>query len=365
MNTTLVADGGSRLDGRTGPMTEPGAGTGTQRRLDLPPRPALGYDFKVPVDVRALAGDAPLLRELVATQAFQRLDDIRFLGGIDYCFVPRPNGSQSATRYTRQQHSLGVLRLARLYCKELQLNQQERQPICAAALLHDIGHPPLSHSMEPAFEECLGFEHHQATEDIVLGRVPLGREVHDVLRSHNVSPDKVVSIMSGEGGERFFHGPINFDTIEAICRSYRYLQTATTFPSPEDIMLAALYRSGEEHREIVDNFWLRKNEVYGCLIGSRRAALADLACQTYLHRHARVIKIEDYFGTESGVFAKLTGLRDLLVSPRMEQKVVDEIGGRWSLVRRRYFVDKSASFFRRKDEDRYRYSRYERELDLD
>ena len=364
MNTILVADGGVCLDGSTGAMTGRGAGTGTQRCLDLPPCSALGYDFKVPVDVQALAGDDPLLPELVATQAFQRLKDIRFLGGIDYCFVPRPNGSQSATRYTRQQHSLGVLRLAHLYCKELQIDQKQRQPICAAALLHDIGHPPLSHSMEPAFEECLGFEHHQATEDIVLGRVPLGKEVLDVLRSHNVSPDKVVSIMSGEGGERFFHGPINFDTIEAICRSYNYLQTGTALPSPDDIMLAALYRSAEEHREIVDNFWLRKNEVYECLIGSRRAALADLACQTYLRRHAEVIKNEDYFGTESGVFAKLTGLRDLLVSPRMEQRVADQIGGPWSLVRRRYFVDKSANFFRWKDEDRYRYSRCVRELDL-
>ena len=337
----LVADGCGR------PASVEGGGC-----RSWPPS-KLDYDFKAPVDDQALAEGDRLVFELVQTPAFQRLKDIRFLGGIDYSFVPRPNGSPSATRYTRYQHSLGVLRLARRYCEEHRLGRAERQPICAAALLHDVGHPPFSHSMEPVFKEHLGFEHHEATADIVLGRVPLGKEVFGILRSHDVDPDKVVSMISGEDEERFFSGPINFDTIEAICRSYRYLHPRRVSRSPEDIMLAAMKRTDEEHREIVDGFWRRKGEVYGSLIGSRKAVLSDLACQIYLRRHVKRVGVEDYFGTEHGLFEKLPGLRDLLESPLMEREVMGQtkmptFHGGWT-----YFIDESADFFQWRDAARY------------
>ncbi len=74
------------------------------------------HSFRDPTDIPAITGGDPLLMELVATPAFQRLREIRFLGAIDYRLIPSPNGKPGATRYTRYQHSLGVMRLARLYC---------------------------------------------------------------------------------------------------------------------------------------------------------------------------------------------------------------------------------------------------------
>jgi HD superfamily phosphohydrolase len=96
----------------------------------------------------------PLFAELVATPAFQRLKSIRFLGGIDYLLVRAPNGAKGNIRYTRYQHSLGVARLALLYCEERGLSFSERRMIWVAALLHDVGHAPLSHSLEPVFQEA-------------------------------------------------------------------------------------------------------------------------------------------------------------------------------------------------------------------
>lgn len=160
-------------------------------------------------------------------------------------------------------------------------------------------------------------------------------------------------MISGDDEESFFSGPINFDTIEAICRSYRYLHPRRVSRSPEDILLAAMKRTDEEHREIVDGFWLRKGEVYGSLIGSRKAVLSDLACQTYLRRHVKHVGVADYFGTEHSLFAKLPGLRDLLESPLMEQEVVDQITGPISHRGRTYSIDESADFFQWQDEARY------------
>ena len=362
VGTVPFAGGARRRRGRTGGRDQPVECSDHQRCLGLSPPTTFAYDYSSPIDPQGL-GD-PLLLALIRTPAFQRLKDIRFLGGIDYCLVPSPSGPHSATKYTREQHSLGVLRLALRYCEQRTLDQKARRRICAAALLHDIGHPPFSHSMERTFEECLGLEHHKATEDIVLGRVPLGKEILSVLRYHDVDPDRVVSLISGQyEDDRFFYGPINFDTMEAICRCYTYLHVGIS-PNPEDIMLAALNRRTTAHRKTVDDFWTRKDDVYRLLIGSRRAVLADLACQLYLRRHVKDIGIEDYFGTERGVFAKLIGLKDLLESPQMERKMADEIGDTVAHLGRMYTIDASADFFQWRDTARYRYTPSEQVLDL-
>lgn len=363
METARVADGGGcRPIGSPNSMVRSAEGSEHQGCLGFP-SPSK-YDFKAPVDVQTISGDDTLLPELIGTRAFQRLKDIRFLGGIDYCLVPRPNGSQLATRYTRQQHSLGVLRLAHLYSEKRQVSRKDRQLMCAAALLHDIGHPPLSHSMEPVFRECFGFEHHKATEDIILGRVPLGKEVLYALRSYNVDAEKVVSVIAGENDqfEGFFRDPINFDTMEGICRTYRYLHPRSAIPSPEDVTLAALNRKVEEDRKTVDQFWMRKGEVYSLLVGSRKGVLADLTCQAHLRRHVKRIGIEDYFGTEKAIFRKLPGLRDLLASPSMEQKAVELLSGPIFHASRTYYINQSANFFHWEDAARYRHNKHIRKL---
>jgi HD superfamily phosphohydrolase len=45
------------------------------------------------------------------------------------------------------------------------------------ALLHDIGHLPISHSLEPVFLSVFGIDHHHASEDIFFGRVAIGHGV--------------------------------------------------------------------------------------------------------------------------------------------------------------------------------------------
>jgi HD superfamily phosphohydrolase len=90
---------------------------------------------------------------LIDTGPFQRLRRIRQLGPAFLTF----HGAESS-RFT---HSLGVLHLARLALQQLERQQPElaahRGLLYAAALLHDVGHGPLSHSGE----EMYGL-HHEA-----------------------------------------------------------------------------------------------------------------------------------------------------------------------------------------------------------
>jgi hypothetical protein len=61
-------------------------------------------------DVEAVF-NRPLYRSIIASDALQRLADIRFLGAIDY-FI-HPNGKQlNRRRHNRLEHTLGVANLA-------------------------------------------------------------------------------------------------------------------------------------------------------------------------------------------------------------------------------------------------------------
>ena len=323
---------------------------------DLAARSRPVYSFLDPMDLSAAADGDPLFLELIATKAFQRLRSIRFLGGIDYLLVRSPNGVSGNVRYTRYQHSLGVARLAVLYCDAMALPFADRRLVYTAALLHDVGHAPLSHSLEPVFKEVFGLAHHQATEDIITGRIPLGVEMYNALRDNNVDIERVIAIVAGQdtGYHGFFAGSINFDTIEGILRARAY--TNANILSPETVTQAALRRSGERDRRTVDEFWSYKEQVYR-LINSPTGVLADFACQSFMRRHLDVMTHDDYFITEGDIFRKLPGLHDLLTSPSFKSEIMRQMDRPIWYTVRRFYIDPSADFFARDDTGRYQQSK--------
>jgi len=102
----------------------------------------------------------PLWR-LINTPAFQRLRRIKQLGGT-YIVFP-------TAEHSRFTHSLGVYQIVRemLESEEVMrcdLSDYDKLTVMCAALLHDIGHGPLSHS----FESALGtFNHEDMSRRII------------------------------------------------------------------------------------------------------------------------------------------------------------------------------------------------------
>jgi HD superfamily phosphohydrolase len=99
-----------------------------------------------------------LALKLIDTPEFQRLKHIRQLG---VSFVTYPGAN-----HTRFSHSLGVYHLSqKLYDLLGRKDDFERDKVSIAALLHDIGHSPLSH----AFESVLtpGINHEEWTKRII------------------------------------------------------------------------------------------------------------------------------------------------------------------------------------------------------
>src|SRR5699024_3946981 len=67
-------------------------------------------------------------------------------------------------------------------------NKSERLVCLCAALLHDIGHGPFSHS----FEKVFGFDHEALTQEIILGNT----EVNEILqRIDDDFPNRVAQVI--------------------------------------------------------------------------------------------------------------------------------------------------------------------------
>ena len=87
-----------------------------------------------PVDV---AEFVPLLDH----DLFQKLKHRKQLG-VNFLVFP-------GAVHTRFEHSLGVLGLTQRLCRIHRIEGQARRHLCAYALVHDVGHGPFSHQIEP------------------------------------------------------------------------------------------------------------------------------------------------------------------------------------------------------------------------
>jgi len=116
--------------------------------------------------------DAWLLK-LLDTPEIQRLRRIHQLGVSNFTYP--------GAEHNRLAHTLGVVHLMQAVLDHLEKQhsdqeiQSARQPLLAAAILHDVGHGPFSHLFEP----CLGIDHEQWSVAIVLDK---STRAHQILR---------------------------------------------------------------------------------------------------------------------------------------------------------------------------------------
>ncbi|UOE93993.1 HD domain-containing protein [Alkalihalobacillus sp. LMS39] len=139
--------------------------------------------FKDPVH-RYIHVRDQLIWELIGTKEFQRLRRVRQLGTTFMTF----HGAE----HSRFNHSLGVYEITRRIIEVFQgrphWDDEERLLCLSAALLHDVGHGPFSHS----FEKVFNTDHEEWTREIILGKT----EINEVLlKVASDFPQKVADVI--------------------------------------------------------------------------------------------------------------------------------------------------------------------------
>ncbi|REJ09315.1 HD domain-containing protein [Halobacillus trueperi] len=123
--------------------------------------------------------------DLIGTAEFQRLRRIKQLGTSYLTF----HGAE----HSRFNHSLGVYEIVRRIIENFKdrpnWDQEERLLCLCAALLHDLGHGPFSHSFEKVFK----LDHEDFTQAILLGDTEVNKVLSKVEKGF---PKKVADVIN-------------------------------------------------------------------------------------------------------------------------------------------------------------------------
>ena len=119
--------------------------------------------------------DLTEFKPIIDHDAFQRLLEKKQTGLLYKVY--------SGAQHSRFEHSLGVFQITKKIAEHLRLNDEDKKAVMAYALLHDIGHIPFSHNIEP----LLSKDHDTNGAKVIL-------DFKDALEKCDIDPDLVFSM---------------------------------------------------------------------------------------------------------------------------------------------------------------------------
>jgi HD superfamily phosphohydrolase len=234
--------------------------------------------------------------------------------------------------HTRFLHCIGTNFLAQKcirvvsYCEDLDdpcfyplsnlLNSYQQKVFRAAALLHDVGHPPTSHTIEFALKSWAGIDHLDLGEHLILHS-----SLSDILTEHDIEPQIVIDVFRRRAKEPvwmllsdFLDHPLDIDKTDYLIRDAHFSGVQLGIFPAERVMLTnrvVKYHDGRYVRA----FMLKALHSLESLILSRNWMFSDL----YLHHAVKLaealtskatyfrIREEDLSKTECyGLFTRMT-----------------------------------------------------------
>lgn len=240
--------------------------------------------------VHGFIGVNDQLMRLISTREVQRLRRIRQFGSGHLVF---PLGEHS--RFT---HALGAMALMEDALRILQrkgtpISDQERDAAMAAMLLHDIGHSPVSHTLEYLLIDDTS---HEEISLALIRRLAgqLGAPV-----------DLAVEMFSGQYERRFFHelidGQLDMDRLDYLRRDSilsgviegrigvdRVLQTMRVHPADGDSDSHIVIEAKGLHA--VENVLTARHHMYNQVYLHKAVLSADYVLTTAISRARELIK---------------------------------------------------------------------------
>ncbi len=260
-----------------------------------------------------------LNQHILDSAELQRLAHIKQLGLANLVF-PGAN-------HTRLEHSLGACHIAERLGQEMDLPQEDRTLLSAAAILHDVGHGPFSHTLEGAVFTELGFDHVEHSRRIITGvasALPEGERgemgdpepIHRLIEAQGIDPTDVASLLEGGKGPTIFdfapggdlergegrdarglhlrqmiHGVVDVDQIDYLMRDSHYTGVAHGVIDVDRLLQTLVLADGELAVKrggvsALEGMLVARGLMYSSVYFHKTARIAELMLARAVERHA-------------------------------------------------------------------------------
>jgi uncharacterized protein len=231
---------------------------------------------------------------LVATPEFQRLWGIRQTGFAHLVF-PGAN-------HTRLEHSLGTFWVAGEMARRVDLEPTAAERVAVGALLHDLGHPPFSHTLDLPLREVTGERHERLSRRRVEGTdadwPPERRHVAATLERFGLVPREVADLIDPRRPSpraplpgSILHGAIDADRLDYLQRDAHY--TGVAHGAIDAVRLFDTLRAirgrivfAEKGRSAVEGFVVGRALMYSAVYYHKTVRAAEMMAQAAVERSA-------------------------------------------------------------------------------
>ncbi|UCF13058.1 MAG: HD domain-containing protein [Thermoplasmatales archaeon] len=260
--------------------------------------------------------------DLLETPEIQRLYNIKQLGFAHLVFP--------GAHHTRLEHSLGTYKIASQISEILNIEDSERNILTCAALLHDIGHGPFSHTLESILMEKFGVDHVDLTEKLVLGEYEIfesdekkfikSQSVNQILNKNNMDKEGIVKIIRGKTYRKSYlsqilNSTIDADQLDYLIRDAYYTGVAYGMIDIERLLQTLIIHEGNltikrKGVSVVENILMARDLMYSSVYFHKTVRIAELMLSKALEGLPDTEPFEFFRMTDAEIINKLMKMGD-------------------------------------------------------
>ncbi|MCP4646394.1 MAG: HD domain-containing protein, partial [bacterium] len=198
----------------------------------------------------------------------------------------------------RLAHALGVSHLAGRIAHHLSercpdeynsIPGNTRDLVEAAGLLHDIGHTPWSHTLEPLYLELTGGDHMDLVADMVTGRTTMpvkgAGQIPVILEKYGIDPEDVANLITSrytkhEFAQQMIFGEVDADMLDYLQRDFYFTGVAFGHIEVDRIISTMAIKEGklvflEKGLNAIRDFLLARLQMYSSVYLHKKTRIVD------------------------------------------------------------------------------------------
>jgi len=254
--------------------------------------------------------------DLLETPEVQRLYNIKQLGFAHLVFP--------GAHHTRFEHSLGASSIAARMSETLGLTDEERNLCTCAALLHDIGHGPFSHTLESILLEEFGVDHVDLTEKLIVGEYEIvdtkerrfihAPRVHQILERYHLDDKELVRMIRGKTKKAYrgqlLNSTIDVDQVDYLIRDAYYTGVAYGMIDVQRILQTLMIHQGNlmiqrKGVSVVENILMARALMYSSVYFHKTVRIAELMLSKALENLSETEPFEFFRLTDAELMSAL------------------------------------------------------------